>query len=116
MASNRLEVQKEMHFKVLQLLSKNPELSTRQIANKINVSNGSAYYCVHALIEKGLIKFERFFKSNNKQSYAYNLTKNGLKEKSQLTLTFLEKKHIEYELLKQELKLLQEEIDSEYGS
>ena len=40
----------------MRLISENPELSSRQIAAKVGVSNGSAYYILNALIEKGFVK------------------------------------------------------------
>ena len=41
-------------LRVLRLLNTNSHVSTRQIANKVGISNGSAHYVLTALIEKGL--------------------------------------------------------------
>ena len=63
-ASNRAERQEEIQFRVMRLLAENPEISTRQIADAVGVSNGKAYYCVSALIEKGLVKVRNFSNSD----------------------------------------------------
>ena len=44
MASNRAERQEETQFRVMRLLAEDPEISTRQIADAVGVSNGKAYY------------------------------------------------------------------------
>ena len=60
MASVRDNRQEDARLRVLLLISKNPNLSSRQIAEKVGVSNGSAYYILSALIKKGLVKLEKF--------------------------------------------------------
>lgn len=110
MASNRFLKKQETHFKVIRLLSENPELSTRELAQIVGVSNGSAYYCINALIEKGFIKLENFRSSNDKRRYAYILTPRGLKEKAVLTTRFLHKKLVEYDDLREEILQLKQEM------
>ena len=88
MASNRAERQEETQFRVMRLLAENPEISTRQIADAVGVSNGKAYYCVSALIEKGLVKVKNFSNSEKKTSYLYQLTPRGIREKALLTTKF----------------------------
>ena len=56
----------------MRLLSENPEISTRQIAEVVGISNGKAYYCVNALIEAGLVKPKNFSNSDKKASYLYS--------------------------------------------
>ena len=97
----------------MRLLSENPEISTRQIANKVGVSNGKAYYCISALIEKGLVKAQNFSESDNKTSYFYQLTPRGLREKTLLTAKFLERKLDEFEDLKAEIKRLEGDLSAE---
>jgi len=95
----------------MRLLAENPHLSVREIAATVGVSNGSAYYCLNALVEKGMVKFGNFTASEHKGRYAYILTPSGLKEKAALTARFLKRKMQEYEDLSREIKLLQEEVD-----
>ena len=69
MASRRDEQQAEVRLRVMRLISGNPELSTRQVADEVHISNGSAYYVLTALIEKGFIKLGNFKKSPHKGRY-----------------------------------------------
>ena len=110
MASNRAERQEETQFRVMRLLAENPEISTRQIADAVGVSNGKAYYCVSALIEKGLVKVRNFSNSEKKTSYLYQLTPRGIREKALLTTKFLERKLEEFEDLKAEIARLEEDL------
>ena len=57
-------------------------MSIRQLADAVGVSNGSAYYLITALIEKGFIKLGNFKKNPRKGQYAYLLTPTGIREKS----------------------------------
>jgi EPS-associated MarR family transcriptional regulator len=110
MASRRDLQQEEVRFRVLRLLNDNPDLSTRQIADAVGISNGSAYYCLNALMQKGLVKIGNFRASDHKGRYAYVLTPRGLREKTQLTAKFLERKLAEYEALKAEIAALEDEV------
>ena len=73
MASNRRKRQQEIHFRVMQILHENPEASTRDIARELGISNGTAYYCITALLDKGLM-LKNFAKSKSKTVYIYQLT------------------------------------------
>ena len=109
MASRRSEQQSEIRLKVMRLISDAPEMSSRQVADAVNISNGSAYYVLTALVEKGLVKLENFKKSSQKGRYAYLLTPKGVREKSILTHNFIARKRKEYENLKKEIEILEEE-------
>ena len=93
----------------MRLISKIPEMSSRQVADAVGISNGSAYYVLTALVEKGLVKIENFKKNPKKGRYAYLLTPKGIREKSILTHNFIERKRKEYESLKKEIEALEEE-------
>ena len=84
-------------------------MSSRQVAEAVGISNGSAYYVLTALIEKGLIKLGNFKKSSKKGQYIYLLTPKGIREKSILTHNFIERKRKEYINLKGEIEALEEE-------
>ena len=109
MASRREEQQAETRLKVMRLISQNPEMSTRQVADEVGISNGSAYYVLTALVEKGFVKLGNFKKNQRKGQYAYLLTPKGIREKSLLTHSFIERKREEFEVLKAEIKALEEE-------
>ena len=109
MASRREEQQLDIRLKVMRLISKNPEMSTRQVADKVGISNGSSYYILTSLVEKGFVKLGNFKKNPRKGQYAYLLTPKGIREKSLLTHSFIQRKYDEFELLKAEIKALEEE-------
>ena len=104
-ASRRKEHQEDAKLKVFHLVYTNSQLTSRELAEKVGISNGSAYYLLTSLIEKGFLKLSNFKDSSQKIKYAYLLTPKGIREKSLMTTKFLERK-------KQEYKALKEEIDS----
>ena len=109
MASRREEKQSDTRLQVMRLLSENPEMSTRQIAEAVGISNGSAYYVLRALVDKGFVKLDNFKKSPRKRQYAYLLTPKGVLEKSKLTRGFIERKRQEYAALRAEIEALEKE-------
>ena len=110
MASRREKLQNDARTRVLRLVSENPQLSTRQVANAVGISNGSAYYLLTALVEKGFVKLENFKNSAHKGQYAYLLTPRGIREKSLLTQRFIERKRQEFEELRVEIEALEKEM------
>ena len=58
MASRRKEQQEDAKLRVLQIISKNSQMTSRKPAQKVGISNGSAYYLLTSLINKGFVKFE----------------------------------------------------------
>ena len=68
MASRRKEHQEDAKLRVLQIISNNPQMTSREIAQKVGISNGSAYYLLTSLIDKGFIKLENFKKSDKRQN------------------------------------------------
>ena len=92
MASKREQHREDVRFRVLELLQEDPSITTREIADKVGISNGAAYYCVTALIEKGFVKLKNFARSNTKSNYLYELTPRGIRAKALLTTQFLEQR------------------------
>lgn len=107
-ASRRVQHQADIRLKVMRLISDNPEMSIRQVAEKVGISNGGAYYVLTALVEKGYVKLSNFKKNPRKGQYAYLLTPKGIREKSLLTHSFIELKRQEFEDLRAEIKALEE--------
>ena len=107
MASRRKEQQEDAKLRVLQMISNNPHMNSREIAQKVGISNGSAYYLLLSLINKGFVKLENFKKSEQKTKYSYLLTPKGIREKSFITIKFLERKKQEYERLEKEITELE---------
>jgi len=89
---------------LLVLRSVDKVTTQKTIADEIGCSIGKVNFVLHALIEKGLIKAEKFANNQNKKQYKYLLTKDGIKEKIALTERFIEKKKKEYDMLQADLK------------
>lgn len=100
----------DAHYRVMQALQKNPELTQRELSQVLGVSLGKLNYCLKALIQKGWIKIGNFSHSDKKMNYAYLLTPKGVSEKARMTQGFLHRKIAEYEALQEEIKMLQKEI------
>jgi EPS-associated MarR family transcriptional regulator len=110
MVSQRDIQQLEVRLKVMRLIAANPELSTRDVAREVGISNGSAYYVLTALVEKGFVKLGNFKQSPRKGQYAYLLTPSGFREKSLLTHSFIESKRQEFQDLRAEIQALEEDV------
>jgi hypothetical protein len=65
------------------------------------------------LVAKGLIEIQNFKNNNNKLGYAYFLTPQGIAKKTALTANFLKQKMQEYQLLKEEIEALSQEMNLE---
>lgn len=101
----------EIHYKILNSLQENPQVSQRDLAKELGISLGKVNYCLRALIEKGWIKARNFQESKNKKAYVYLLTPKGIEEKVRVTMRFLKFKVEEYETLKREISKMQQEIE-----
>ena len=111
MASRRKEHQEDAKVRVFQIISSNPQMTSRELAQKLGVSNGSAYYLLISLIDKGFVKLSNFKENSQKTRYSYMLTPKGIREKSLITSKFLVRKKQEYELLKKEIAELERYIE-----
>jgi len=110
LASRRKEHQEDAKFRVFQVINENPQMTTREIAQKVGISNGSAYYLLTSLIDMGFVKLSNFKDSTQKMKYSYLLTPKGIREKSLVTSKFLVRKKQEYELLKKEIIKLEQDL------
>ena len=110
MASRREEHQEDVRLRVMRLIDENSKMSSRQIADKVGIANGSAYYVLTALVEKGFVKLGNFKKSQRKGQYAYLLTPKGIREKSLLTHRFIGRKRQEFDALRAEIESLEKEV------
>ena len=96
----------------MRILQGNPDLTQRELAEKLGMSVGGLNYCLNALIDKGLVKMQNFSNSKNKFKYVYLLTPMGIAEKVALTTRFLSRKIEEHEALKLEIEALKSEVDA----
>jgi EPS-associated MarR family transcriptional regulator len=104
--SRQAKLQEDTNFRVMQLLEENPDMTQRELAEKLGISVGGLNYCLKALMAKGLVKMKNFGNSKNKFGYVYVLTPGGMAEKAAITQRFLKRKMEEYEALKAEIEAL----------
>ena len=116
MASRRREYQEDAKFRVFQIICENPQMTTREIAQKVGISNGSAYYLLTSLIDMGFVKLSNFKDSSQKIKYSYLLTPKGIREKSLVTNRFLVRKKQEFEALREEIDSLEKAVGNVFNS
>jgi EPS-associated MarR family transcriptional regulator len=112
MTSRRAQLQEDTYFRVLRMLQADPDVTQREIAERLGVSTSGLNYCLNALIDKGWVKVQNLSQSKNKFGYIYVLTPQGMVEKAMLTTRFLKRKMAEYEAMKLEIDTLTSEISS----
>lgn len=101
-----------MHYRLLKYLAERPDATQRQVARELGMSLGKANYCLHALMEKGLVKVRNFRNSEHKSAYAYILTAQGIQAKIDVTYAFLRRKMAEYDDLQKEIERLTAEVQA----
>jgi EPS-associated MarR family transcriptional regulator len=114
MSSRSKERQEDAKLRVMQIIDQNPDVTTREIAQNIGISNGSAYHLLTSLIGKGLIKIKDLKKNTKKSSNFYILSPKGVREKSFLTNKFLIRKKQEFKLLKEEIEMFEKSVGSDF--
>ena len=95
------------------MLQDNPDMTQREIAEKLGISTSGLNYCLNALIDKGWVKVQNFSQSKNKFGYIYVLTPQGIAEKMTLTSRFLKRKMAEYDALRMEIEGLKLEAGND---
>lgn len=103
-------MREDARFRILRLLAENPELSQREIASEVGISNGATNYLLKALVDKGHVKLANFQAAADKRRYAYILTPRGLAAKADLTRRFLARKRAEFEALRAEIEALETDV------
>jgi len=78
MAKAVRSIDPDVHFRVLHLLEQEPELTQRELAQKLGISLGGVNFCLKALIDIGHIKAGNFSQNPNKSVYLYLLTLQGI--------------------------------------
>ena len=92
------------------MLEQHPDYSQRQLAVALGVSLGKTHYLLKALLGKGWVKAQNFQRSDHKLRYLYVLTPQGVRQRMQLTRSFLARKEREYEMLNSQILLLRQEL------
>ncbi len=104
-----MQPKEHVHFQILRAIEQKPEISQRDLARQLGISNGKAHYLIAALVEKGLVKMGNFGRTEGKLAkVAYLLTPDGVKNRAALTRDYLARKEAEYEALKVEIAALRQ--------
>jgi len=98
-------VQSKEYSELLILRHIKEDISQPSLAKEVGFSVGKVNFIMKALVNKGLIKCDRFISSSNKMKYSYLLTEDGIREKMILTKKFIDRKREEYEQLQREYEL-----------
>jgi len=100
----------DTEYIILKILKDNPRMTQRQLSKELGLSLGKTNYVLRSLMDKGLMKFTNFKRSDNKVGYLYLLTPEGIEKKSILAQNFLKRKSNEYNRLKKEIEILKSEL------
>ena len=103
----------DTHYRVLDLIHKDPSITQRALAQRTGMSLGAMNYCMKALISKGWVKAGNFVGNPDKSVYLYLLTPKGVMQKSKLALDFLKRKKQEYDALKIEIERISREVEGD---
>jgi len=100
----------DAHYQVLELIEREPELTQRQMADRLGLTLGKTHYALKAVVGAGWVRAERFAKSDSKRGYLYVLTPEGVGQRVKLAADLLERKKAEYEALRREIEVLSREV------
>jgi len=107
------DYQQEIRYRLLKILSRNPNFTQREMAREMGISLGKVNFCLAELAKKGFVRINRFKDSENKRQYLYKLTPSGLEAKAVLTVSFLKHKMSEYNEIKKQIRELAREANVE---
>jgi len=74
---------------VMDVLVDEEQVTQRELSRRTGLNLKKVNYCLHKLLEKGHVKFQRAINNPDKRAYLYILTPAGFKAKSYLTYRFL---------------------------
>ena len=97
-------IDQELEYRLLKILEQQPDLSQRELADKLGISLGKTNYLIKSLIDVGWVKLDNFQRSDNKWRYAYLLTPKGISTKTKITINLMKMRMKQYDELKNELK------------
>ncbi|MBZ0093841.1 MAG: MarR family EPS-associated transcriptional regulator [Sulfuricella sp.] len=110
-----MTTQEQAQLRILNIVTTEPRLNQRHLAERLSVSLGKTNYLLKALLEKGLIKANNFRRNDNKLAYLYLLTPEGAAAKLSLTRAYLARKEAEYLALKSEIETMRAELAAQEG-
>lgn len=74
---------------VMDALAAEDQVTQRELSRQTGLNLKKVHFCLHKLLEKGYVKFQRALHNPDKRVYLYIVTPAGLKAKSELTYRFL---------------------------
>ena len=74
---------------VMEAIAEEEQVTQRELSRRTGLNLKKVNYCLHKLLEKGHVKFQKAINNPDKRVYLYILTPAGMKEKSRLTYGFL---------------------------
>jgi DNA-binding MarR family transcriptional regulator len=74
---------------VMDALEKRDRITQRELARVTGLTLKKVNYCLHKLLQKGHVKFQRARNNPDKRIYLYILTPSGMRAKSRLTYRFV---------------------------
>jgi DNA-binding MarR family transcriptional regulator len=74
---------------VMEVLTEGERVTQRELSRQTGLNLKKVNFCLHRLLEKGHVKFQRAMSRPDKRAYLYILTPAGFKEKSRLTYSFM---------------------------
>lgn len=116
MATRQANLQQDTYFRVMQLLKEHPDITQRELAERLGVSASGLNYCIRTLVLKGWVKVKNFRNSRNRAAYMYLLTPQGLLQNAVLTREFLDRKLKEYASLRAEIEALSRDVADDAAS
>lgn len=109
-AERPLTEQESLDFELVYLLEREPQLTQREIAERLGISLGRVNYCLKALAEKGVVRpggaSARAGRAGARQRIGYVPTRKGLAQRNALTRRFLRRKLDEFERIKSQIESL----------
>ena len=97
-------------YRVIDLLANSPDLTQREMAQRLGLTLGKTHYSLNALMRAGLVKAEYYAESEKKMGYWSVLTLAGVAERILLAARLLERKRLEFEALKREIAELEKRV------
>ena len=97
---------------VMDAIQEREQITQRELARVTGLNLKKVNYCLHKLLEKGYVKFQRVLTNPDKRAYLYILTPAGFKAKSRLTYGFLRFTLNVYGKLEEKLRRSLDEIAS----
>jgi EPS-associated MarR family transcriptional regulator len=100
----------EIRYRILKAVETEPQITQRELASRLGISLGKVNYCLRALIRKGFLKAKNFKNSSRKRQYVYNLTPQGVAERTRVAIAFLMVKSAEFDEIRAEIDRLEAQL------